>query len=187
MLAIWGLGDCREATNVGNSFKMLMKPYTQSQKKHTLIHNEECTSYMYLIWERSLSPLATYWPCQWLSLSFFKILFLVRMYLNYLAVVWAQPLILLNLIKVICVILGKSFYLSQASISPYESRRKQTPLGKSSVQSLASKRLLMNVTSDCRQALWWFEMQRWHHISCQKLCKSSLLQSEPAAVLSPLP
>lgn len=34
MLAIFGLGDCRETTKVGNSFKVLMKPYTQSEKVH---------------------------------------------------------------------------------------------------------------------------------------------------------
>lgn len=32
----WGL---RETINVGKIFKVLMKLYTQSQKKHTLMHN----------------------------------------------------------------------------------------------------------------------------------------------------
>lgn len=72
--------------------------------------------------------------------NLFCLFFGVRMYLNYRAVYWAQPLILLIWIKAIRATSGKSFYVSQALVSPCESWRKQPLLGKSSVQLLASKR-----------------------------------------------
>lgn len=78
--------------------------------------------------------------------------------------------------------LGRSFSLSPASGSPFESWRERLLWGKSFVHLHFSawERLWMNVNDDCRQAVSWLECKDDTERPVRN-SKSSLFQGEPAA------